>query len=93
MGACKGRALFITEDGVTGLGPNMARPEDKVCVIHGCRVPFIIRRIEERKVWISEGNMILENYYVLVGECYVYGLMNGEAVKNEKAEAKDIFLI
>ena len=93
VGACKGRALFITDDGVIGLAPNMTRPEDKLCVIHGCRVPFIIRRIEEQKVEIAEGVKVLQSQHVLVGECYAHGFMKGEAVKNEKVEATDIFLI
>ena len=93
VGACRGRALFITDDGVLGLGPNVTRKEDKVCVIHGCRVPFIIRRIEELKKRQDDGSTILQAYYVLVGECYVHGIMNGEALKDEVADARDIFLL
>ena len=93
VGACQGRALFITDEGVIGLGPNMTRPEDKVCVIHGSRVPFIIRRIEEQKVWIAKGKEIIQKKYVLVGECFIHELMNGEAVRDGEVEAEDVFLI
>ena len=92
-GVCKGRTLFITNDGVMGLGPNTTRFEDKVCIIHGCRVPFIIRRIEEQKVWVSKGRVILKEFYVLIGECYVHGFMNGEALKDEIFKEKEIFLL
>ena len=91
--ACGGRAFFITEDNHMGLAPSVTRPEDKVCVIHGCRVPFIIRLIEERKIKTAEGKRIKQKHYVLVGECYIYGFMNGEAVQDNKVEAEDIFLI
>ena len=91
--ACGGRALFLTEDHRMGLAPSVTRLEDKVCVIHGCRVPFIIRPIEERKTRTEDGKKIRQKCYVLVGECYIDGFMDGEALRDDKVEAEDIFLI
>ncbi len=91
LSAYKGRTLFITDDSVLGPGPNVTRPEDKVCIIHGLWVPSIVRRIEEQKARPTEGKAILKDSYVLVGECYVHGPRNGEGLKKETAEAKYIY--
>ncbi len=91
--ACGGGAFFITEDSHMGLAPSVTRPEDKICAIQGCLVPLIIRPIEERKIMMAEGEKIKQKYYVPVGECHVYGFMNGEAIQDDRVEAEDIFLI
>ena len=44
------------------------RPGDIICIFSGGRVPFIVR---------AEGSE-----FRLVGEAYVHGLMEGQAVKN-----------
>ena len=48
------------------------RMGDRVCVVRGCVTPFVIRPVASK----LEGQMCWE----LVGECYVHGLMDGEAV-------------
>ena len=40
--------------------------EDLICVVAGCSMPLIIRPYEEG--------------YELIGECYVQGMMEGEAL-------------
>lgn len=67
--ATMNRRFFITEEGLMGLGPRLIEPGDLVCVLLGSRVPFVLRR----KV---DGDR-----YVLVGECYCHGVMDGEAVR------------
>ena len=62
------RKFFTTKKGTIGLGPRSMRPGDLVCILSGGRVPFIVR---------VEGP-----YFRLIGESYVYGLMEGEAVKD-----------
>ena len=57
----------VTRDGYTALLPGRAKYEDIICVFLGATVPFVIRRK-------ASGN------YLLVGECYVHGLMDGEAL-------------
>lgn len=41
---------------------------DLICVVASCTMPLIIRRYEDG--------------FHLVGECYVQGMMNGEAILN-----------
>lgn len=67
--ATRNRRFFITEDGHMGLGPRLIEPGDLVCVLLGSQVPFVLRR------------KVDHDGYVLVGECYCHGVMNGEAVR------------
>ncbi len=69
--ATRNRRFFITEEGHMGLGPRLTKPGDLVCVLLGSRVPFILRAVDD--------------YHVLVGECYCHGLMEGEAVQSLNA--------
>ena len=62
------------QDGKTlvGIGPPVTDIEDIVCILFGCSVPCILRGLEKT----SEG----EEYYKFVGEAFIYGEMDGEAV-------------
>ena len=62
-----GRRLFWAEEGYMGLGPAAAKVGDKICVFHGGQVLYVLRARNE-------------NEHEFVGECYVHGLMDGEAV-------------
>lgn len=62
-----GRSFCITERGLIGLLPNDSKPGDILAVIHGLPTPYIIRQKGEN--------------FVLVGECYIHGIMYGEALK------------
>jgi len=61
------RRLFATAQGYIGLGPCAMQEYDILCVLFGCLVPFVLRPSGER--------------YRLVGECYVHGIMQGEAIQ------------
>ncbi|KAE9376426.1 hypothetical protein N431DRAFT_452846 [Stipitochalara longipes BDJ] len=62
----KGYTFFITTNGHMGIGSTKLQVGDSVYALMGGEVLFILR---------SNGD-----YYRLVGECYVHGLMNGEAM-------------
>ncbi|OAP60808.1 hypothetical protein AYL99_05810 [Fonsecaea erecta] len=61
-----GRRFAVTRDGYVGLVPAWSKPTDEVCIFAGASTPHIVRRA-------GSG-------YVLVGECYIHGLMNGQAL-------------
>ncbi|TVY82840.1 Heterokaryon incompatibility protein 6 OR allele [Lachnellula suecica] len=63
--AVTSRQFFVTRSGYMGVGPKALQEGDMVCVIAGCNVPLLIRQ---------EGD-----HHLLVGECFVWGLMDGEA--------------
>lgn len=60
------RQLFTTKRGYIGLAPLGADCGDIVCIFPGCSVPLILRQQQ----WFHE----------LIGDCYVHGIMNGEAI-------------
>jgi len=67
MGYLYGLRPFISEKGYVGLAPERAVPGDVLCVIIGATVPYVLRRV-------AEGG------FELVGEAYVHGIMDGEAM-------------
>jgi len=69
--AWNGRRFFISEKGYMGLAPITARAGDAICILFGGQVPFILRERDD-----SEHSMI--------GECYVHGIMDGEAIGNTR---------
>jgi hypothetical protein len=75
------RRVFCTQKGYYGLGPTFAEAGDIVCVLFGGRTPYCVRQVGDR--------------YILIGECYVHGLMNGEAMDlmgQGELEPKKFFL-
>lgn len=61
----RGRKLVTTASGYLGLVPDDTRIEDILAVMPGCNFPVVLRRC-------SRG-------FKYIGECYVDGLMDGEA--------------
>lgn len=66
------RTFFISEKGYIGLAPAIAVPGDKIAVLFGGKVPYIIRREE------SEERLSTWTY---IGDSYVHGIMDGEVIK------------
>jgi hypothetical protein len=60
------RPFFTTDKGRMGLGPVIVEEGDRICVLFGGKMPFVLRPTGE--------------YYRLVGECFVPGLLHGEAI-------------
>ena len=65
-----GRRLVILDQGHAVLGPKSCEPGDLVCILFGCSVPVLLRRRPD-----SDGGV-----YTFLGECYVHGMMDGEAI-------------
>ena len=74
------RVFFISWTGFMGLAPTETLPNDEVVLFFGACVPFIIRESKD-----GEWN--------LIGECYVYGLMFGEAMEGLDLEKSEDFVI
>lgn len=75
--SCNGTRIVRTQNGFIGTVPRTARKGDLVCVLFGGQTPFVLRR-----------DVHQEGLYRLVGDCYVHGLMNGEALNMELEEQK-----
>lgn len=76
---CRGRRFFVTADGHIGLGPGRMREGDVVSVLYGAHWPFILR---------PHGDAFL-----LVGYCYVDGMMYGEMVERDDILEQQICLV
>jgi len=63
---CMNRRVFTTYKGYLGLGPCDMRAGDVVCILFGGRVPYVLRD--------------MGSHWQFIGECYVHGIMKGEAV-------------
>ncbi|KAM0549947.1 hypothetical protein ACHAPJ_009194 [Fusarium lateritium] len=63
---------FLTDTGYLGMGLESTQPGDEVWVVSGCLTPVILRKTEAEA-----------NDYSLVGEAYVHGVMQGEAVTDD----------
>ncbi|PVH80371.1 hypothetical protein DL98DRAFT_588478 [Cadophora sp. DSE1049] len=61
------RRVFATRFGYLGLGPVGIEAGDRICIFLGFSTPFVVRP--------RDGGG-----YLVVGECYIYGLMDGEAL-------------
>lgn len=76
-----GTSFCITKSGRLARVPHKSRPGDRICIFRGGRVPFVIRDAEK-------------GYFQLVGECYVQGIMDGEAMgRDDLMDLEQYFLI
>jgi len=62
--------LIVTESGLLGLARGSVAPGDRVCILLGCSVPTILRQVPN----------IEREEYILIGESYIHGMMDGEAI-------------
>jgi hypothetical protein len=70
----------ITQRKLFGLAPESARVKDLICILLGCSVPVILR----------EHRVSTDHYFEFIGEAYIYGMMDGEALAGKKMdELKD----
>jgi hypothetical protein len=63
--ACFERFVFTTSGGYLGIGSSTIEPGDKVVVLLGCKVPVVLRPLDQ-------------GGYKLIGDSYVDGMMYGE---------------
>ncbi|KAK8041668.1 hypothetical protein PG993_006191 [Apiospora rasikravindrae] len=73
-----GKRFFVTEKGYIGWGPKSAEVGDSVSVLPGASVPFLVRKLIGEMARTGEDGDAVD--CTLVGEAYVHGLMNGEAL-------------
>lgn len=72
------RRFFRTRQGYLGIGPASVQEDDKVCILFGGQVSFLLRQD------VSCG------HFRLVGVAYVHGLMEGESIlRYERKEMED----
>jgi hypothetical protein len=78
LGPTRGRVMFVSSTGWLGLAPHGTREGDVVFVAVGADVPYILRACEDG--------------YELIGECYVQGIMDGEAMEMDWIAVSDVMI-
>ncbi|KAL8783872.1 MAG: hypothetical protein Q9195_009249 [Heterodermia aff. obscurata] len=75
--------FFISDDGYAGLAPLGSQPDtDLLAFIDGANVPFVLRDLRQDATSL-----------VLVGPCYIYGLMESEMAKMNSAFSRGVISI
>ncbi|KAF2442105.1 heterokaryon incompatibility protein [Karstenula rhodostoma CBS 690.94] len=84
----RGRRFATTHHGRMALVPFIgSRPQNNeekgsaIVVLHGCIVPIVLERVGEGNAW------------TVVGDCYVEGVMHGEAVCWADNDAEEFILV
>jgi len=74
--------LFVTAKGYLGLGQETCAVGDVVCIFLGGEVPFLVRA---EKCGDADG-------FKFLGECYVHGVMDGEAMRGDRPSEQFLLL-
>ena len=70
---CDRRLIRTAKHGFVGLAPEATQQRDIVAILYGLSVPVVLRQIH--------GTPDGDNVFILVGECFIYGMMDGEALR------------
>ncbi|KAI1751932.1 heterokaryon incompatibility protein-domain-containing protein [Xylaria castorea] len=77
------KKLIITTRGLLGFGPHHSEVGDQVWILHGGKMPFVLRQ--------ATGEMCSTNDFLFLGPSYVNGIMQGEAVDLDNV-VRDVIL-
>ena len=70
----RGRTLCVTTEGRLGYVPLKSSVGDRICILLGSKVPFVVREASHQR-------------FKLIGECYIHGIMDGEATRDRDIES------
>ncbi|KAJ9604279.1 hypothetical protein H2200_011113 [Cladophialophora chaetospira] len=65
----------------SGIGPGELYVGDIVAVLFGCSVPLILRKLPRQNNQLASTQQ--PDRYELIGEAYIYGMMDGEALEKK----------
>ncbi|KAH0496270.1 hypothetical protein TgHK011_003641 [Trichoderma gracile] len=86
------RRFAITRGGYFVLGPDALQEGDVVVILRGGKTPFLLREVSRNSADADDAGG--GGSWVLVGECYVHGLMDGEGwVGEEDGGREEVFSI
>jgi len=85
------RRFFITEMGYAGNGPAKVKPGDEIFILCGGRMPLVLRAdLAEKSPQAASPEW--RPRHALVGDCYIHGIMDGEAASNFEYRSRPIHL-
>jgi hypothetical protein len=74
------RQFCITKEGMMAQVPRGTHIGDLICVFRGGKVPFVLRGKRYER-------------FTLLGDCYVHGIMNGEAVEGKESLMREFVIL
>jgi hypothetical protein len=77
-----GRRFCLSSAGRLGQVPGDSKFGDEICIFPGMKTPFVVRK--------DLGN---KGRYLLIGDCYIDGLMYGDALRPDDSHIQEIALI
>jgi hypothetical protein len=75
----KRKSYIEAYDKLVGLGPPKTKEGDVIAILYGCSVPVILRPVHAD---------VAPQSYEFIGEAYIYGKMDGEAIGEHYDERK-----
>lgn len=85
------QAFFITQQGYFGLGPGRLKAGDEIHIAAGGRCPLVLRKINVQvEKWKGK---VKGSFYTLVGDCYIHGIMDGEAAEKFEERAVNVNIV
>lgn len=75
--ALEGACFVTTSCGYIGIAPATTRAGDVISILFGCHKPLVLRPVK------GTDDGALDQKYLVVGSCYIHGLMNGEFIYQE----------
>jgi hypothetical protein len=76
----KRKSLKGANNTLVGLGPSKTKEGDVIAILYGCSVPVILRPVRDE--------MKDQQDYEFIGEAYIHGKMDGEAIGEHFEERK-----
>ncbi|OCK74527.1 HET-domain-containing protein [Lepidopterella palustris CBS 459.81] len=76
LATIRGRRMIKTKEGFLGMATGDVKVDDSIVLLRGGHVPFVARKM-------ADGSQ----HHILVGDCYLHGLMHGGAWNPERCEA------
>jgi hypothetical protein len=67
------RRLIVTQKQYLGLTSEHVEAGDMIAILMGGQLPFVLREVH--------------NHYILIGEAYIHGIMDGEAMAQFRASS------
>jgi hypothetical protein len=89
------QGFFVSEKGYMGIVPGNVKKGDEIWVLFGSSVPFALRKSgsEDGNTIIGSGEDSMQGRgYIKLGDCYVHGIMQGEAVRGYEHKRTTITL-
>ena len=92
MRATRNRKFFVTRNGYLGLGPDGMQPGDDVYLVSGSNVPFVLRKVDSSEIDLPKEALSSYPVFRLIGDGYVHGAMDGQALIGASASVSFVLI-